>query len=54
MKKKLLSDKDKENAQNKANNMSKQELEKYEKTLMKKQWQNVLRGVIRIYRFTQK
>ncbi len=54
MKKKVLGDKDKENAKIKASNMSKAELEKYEKSLLKKQWQNVTRGVVRIYRFTQK
>jgi len=54
MRKKVLGEKDKENAKNKADNMTKAELEKHEKTLLKKQWQNVVRGVIRIYRFTQK
>jgi len=54
MKKKVLGEKEKENAKIKASNMSKSELEKYEKTLLKKQWQNVVRGVVRIYRFTQK
>ena len=54
MKKKVLSEKDKEEAKIKVANMSKAELEKYEKTMLKKQWSNVVRSVIRIYRFTQK
>ena len=54
MKKKTLTEKEKEAARSKYNAMSKAEQEKYEEKLLKKQWQNVVRGVIRIYRFTQK
>ena len=54
MKKELLSEKDKEKAKQKAKSMNKAELEKYEKGLLKKHWQAVTRGVIRIYRFALK
>lgn len=54
MKKKVLSAKEKEQAKAKYDAMSQSEKEKYEEKLLKKQWGNVVRGVIRIYRFTQK
>jgi hypothetical protein len=54
MKKKILNEKEKETALAKFEIMSKADQEKHEEKLWKKQWQNVVRGVIRIYRYTQK
>ena len=54
MKKKPLTDKEKEEAKAIYDEMSPAEREKHEEKLWKKQWQNVVRGVVRIYRFTQK
>lgn len=54
MKKNLLNEKDKEKAKLKTKNMTLAEKEKYEKSLLKKHWQGVVRGVIRIYKFATK
>lgn len=54
MKKKILSEKEKETTLAKFKAMNKADQEKHEEKLWKKQWQNVVRGVIRIYRYTQK
>ena len=54
LKKPVLTEREKENARQKVKNMSKSEFEKYEKSLIKKQWQTVVRGIIRVYKFTQK
>jgi hypothetical protein len=52
MKKKALSENEKELAKAKYDAMTPGDKEKHEEKLWKKQWQNVVRGVVRIYRFT--
>lgn len=54
MKKKIMNEKEKETALAKFQVMTKADQEKQEEKLWKKQWQNVVRGVVRIYRYTQK
>lgn len=50
--KKPLDEKEKEEAKEKMLALSKSEREKLEDKILKKHWQNVVRGSIRIYRFT--